>query len=168
MAIYASGFSGQDYFYPTAEVGTLTISGVSMHTWGWNVLDIRDLLFVSAIRGQDKLIPLVPGLRPYRRRLTATTHSLNIIISGLHALDGTPVTSHAARMSKLEEHLDFLYANVVAPVPTVSGTRPAVLLPAGSSPRTAEIHVYSLTPGTWTPATLRATLDISIPAGRFT
>lgn len=167
MAHPNSGWSGKDYYYPSADAGTLTISGISMHTWGWNVLDVRDLLISVAVRGQDRLIPGVPGLRPYRRRVTATPHSLPMVFSGLHDLDGTPVTDHEERISKLQEHLALFRSTVVAPVGTTPGTRSAVLIPAGGVPLTADIHVLSVTPGTWSPATLRATLDISIPAGLF-
>lgn len=172
MPYIPAGFSGQDYFYPSADAGTLTISGIPMNTWGWNVLELRDLLAVAAVRGQDRLIPGVSGMRPYRRRRTATPHSLPMIISGLHAIDGTPVTDNQERINQIKDHLKYLMDNVVAPVPTMEGTRSAVLtLPNTSGPddvRTADIHVLGITPGQWYPVLLKCTLDISIPGGMFT
>lgn len=159
--------SGQDFFRPSTAVGELTISGVSMHTYGWNVIDVRDLWTVIAVRGQDRLIPGVSGLRPKRRRFTATPHSLPMVISGLHTPDGEPITDPDARIVQFQDNLDFLMNNVVDEVATTAGTRTATLtMPSGGS-RTAAIHVLSITPGTWTPAVLRCTLDISIPGGRF-
>lgn len=162
-----TGISGFDYFEPSTAVGELTISGVPMHTYGWNVLDVRDLWTTVAVRGQDRLVPGVSGLRPKRRRITATTHSLPMVISGLHTAGGTPVTDPVARLAQFQDNLDYLMANVVAEVPTVTGTRPATLTMPSGGTRTANIHVLSITPGTWTPAVLRCTLDISIPAGKF-
>lgn len=168
MPYIPAGFSGQDYFYPSADAGSLTISGIPMNTWGWNILEPRDLLVTVAVRGTDRLIPGVPGLRPYRRRVTATPHSLPMVISGLHTIDGTPVTDHNARIAQLKDHLAYLMDNVVAPVPTMEGTRTAVLTLPGEEVRTAAIHVLGITPGTWYSVILTATLDISIPGGKFT
>lgn len=163
----SAGYSGTDYFHPSEAVGRLTISGVPMHTFGWNVLDVRDLWAVFATRGSDRLIPLVDGVRPYRRRITATPHSLPMVISGLHTMTGTKVADPEARLAQIQTNLDYLINNVVLPVPTASGTRVATLtMPAGGT-RTANIHVLGITPGRWLPAVLRCTLDISIPAGRF-
>lgn len=160
--------SGFDYFEPSTAVGALTISGVSMHTYGWNVLDVRDLWTTIAVRGQDRLIPGVSGLRPKRRRWTATPHSLPMVISGLHTPEGVDVTDPVARLAQFQDNLDFLMTNVVAPVASTTGTRAATLTMPSGGTRTADIHVLSITPGTWTPAVLRCTLDISIPGGKFT
>jgi hypothetical protein len=160
--------SGRDYFEPSIAVGELVISGVSMHTYGWNVLDVRGLWVTVAVRGQDRLVPGVSGLRAKRRRITATTHSLPMVISGLHTPGGTDITDPVARLAQFQDNLDYLMDNVVDEVATPAGTRSAVLsMPSGGT-RTANIHVLGITPGTWTPAVLRCTLDISIPGGRFT
>lgn len=162
-----TGMSGFDYFEPSTAVGELVISGVTMHTYGWNVLDVRSLWVSVAVRGQDRLVPGVSGLRPKRRRITATTHSLPMIVSGLHTPVGTEITDPVARLAQFQDNLDYLMTNVVAEVPTVAGTRPATLTMPSGGTRTADIHVLSITPGTMTPAVMRCTLDISIPAGRF-
>ena len=163
-----TGMSGFDYFEPSTAVGELTISGVSMHTYGWNVLDVRSLWVEVAVRGQDRLVPGVSGLRPKRRRITATPHSLPMVISGLHTPVGTEITDPVERLAQFQDNLDYLMTNIVAEVPTVAGTRAATLTMPSGGTRTANIHVLSITPGTWTPAVLRCTLDISIPAGKFT
>jgi hypothetical protein len=151
------GYSGQDYFTPSTAVGQLTISGVPMHTYGWNVLDVRELWTTVAKRGQDR-----------RRRITATDHSLPMIISGLHTPAGTDIPDPEDRLAQLQSNIDYLMTYVVADVATVTGTRPATLTTPAGGMRTANIHVLGITPGTWYPAVLRCTLDISIPAGRFT
>lgn len=163
-----TGMSGFDYFEPSTAVGALTISGVSMHTYGWNVLDVRDLWVTVSVRGQDRLVPGVSGLRPKRRRITATPHSLPMVISGLHTSVGVEITDPDERLAQIQDNLDYLMANVVAEVPTTTGTRPASLTMPSGGTRTADIHVLGITPGRWTPAVLRCTLDISIPAGKFT
>lgn len=167
MSMNPMGYSGQDYFNPSIAVGELTISGVTMHTYGWNVLDVRELWVTVERRGQDRLIPTVSGMRPKRRRITATTHSLPMVVSGLHTPEGVDIADPVARLAQFQENLDYLMDNVVADVPTVAGTRTATLtMPAGGT-RSAQIHVLGITPGTWTPAVMRATLDISIPGGKF-
>lgn len=163
-----TGMSGRDYFEPSTAVGALTISGVSMHTYGWNVLDVRSLWTSVAVRGQDRLVPGVSGLRPKRRRITATSHSLPMVISGLHTSVGIEVTDPEDRLAQFQDNLDYLMTNVVAEVATPSGTRSASLTMPSGGVRTADIHVIGITPGTWTPAVLRCTLDISIPGGKFT
>lgn len=153
--------------HSSTAYGALTISGVSMHTPAWNVLELRDLWLGNEVRGQDRLIPGVSGLRPFRRRITAAQHSLPMFIAGFASPDGTPAVGEEEIREQLEANIEFLMANVVEPVATVAGTRSATLrLPSGAT-RTAQIHVNKITPGTYNPYGLRCTLDIDIPAGRF-
>lgn len=167
MAVLPPNLSGDSFFRPSTAVGELTIGGISMHTYGWNILDLRDLWTVVAVRGQDRLIPGVSGLRAKRRRFTATPHSLPMVISGLHTQNGTAVTDPDARIIQFQDNLDYLMTNLVAEVATPTGTRAATLTMPSGGTRTANIHVLGISPGTWTPAVLRCTLDISIPGGRF-
>lgn len=152
---------------PSTTYGALTIGGISMHTYGWNILELRDLWIVTAVRGADRLIPGVAGLRPKPRRRTATPHSLPMTITGLSDSVGNVITDPQAQRNQLETHIAYLMDNVVAPTGTATGTRDAVLTMPSGATRTAAIHVLSITPGTYNPIGLRATLDISIPAGRF-
>lgn len=144
--------------------GSLTIDGVSMHTDAWTIVDLTNLWFGGDVRGQDRLIPGVAGVIPYRRRTTVTTYSLPMVIIGDVDQTGTP---YSDIWEGLESNINYLRSNVVDPTNTGDGTRSATLLMPSGSSRTADIHVLRLALGTVSRGVMRATLDISIPSGCF-
>jgi hypothetical protein len=155
--------------------GNLTISGIDMNRSAWAVLgDERGegglvrLWFEFDVRGEDRILPGVTGVIAYQRRITAKRHDLRTLVVGDVDQAGNPVADPAIG---LENNLEYLRANVLAPVATSTGTRAAVLtLPSGAT-RTADVHVLGMTTQSYMlgpcGSILVGTLHISIPTGRF-
>ena len=148
--------------------GVLTIGGVSMNTPAWDISDLTDLWFTADVRGTDRILPGVSGVIPYRRRTTVSRHDLTILITGDVNTASVP---YADPLVGLETNTASLYTNVVAPTNTGDGTRAATLLMPSGATRTANIHVLELVKQRQFisdgQTILEATLQISIPAGRF-
>jgi hypothetical protein len=162
--------------------GTLYISGVNMNRPAWAVLGdergkngLVPLWIEADVRGDDRLLPSVTGVIPYRRRITVTRHDLRILVAGDVDVNGAPVANPTIG---LENNLTYLRTNVVAPVASATGTRSAILTMPSGVTRTADIHVldlvvqsYMFSPvvdGCSQGALLIGILQISIPSGRFT
>lgn len=149
--------------------GTLTIGGVLLNCPAWDIPDLTTLWIEAAQRGDDRLIPGVAGVIPYRRRLTTTEHTLAMVIVGDSTSGGVLVTN---AWQGLEANVGYLRDYVVDPTNIGDGTRFAILtLPSGAV-RTANIHVTGMrvssaegADGLFT--VLNAAMTISIPTGRF-
>ena len=160
--------------------GGLTIGSVDMQNqygaWGicgdatgrggllhlWSEFDVR---------GEDRLLPSVTGVIAYPRRVTVTKMDLRLMVVG--DVDGQTGAAATDAIETLAANMEYLRANVVAPVVSSTGTRAATLEIPGQSNRTANIHVlkmvtqsYMLAPGCQGAITIN-TLQISIPSGRF-
>lgn len=148
--------------------GVLTIGSTSMNNIAWDITDLTDLWFTVEQRGDDRLLPGATGAIPYRRRLAPARHDLTILIVGDVNESGTPFAD--AKVG-LRTNLATLYTNVIAPTGATDGTRAATLTVPGASNRTASIHVLGLVKQRQfigsVSAAMEATLQISIPAGRF-
>lgn len=159
---------------PEACDGQLTIGGVLMHGYAWNILRLISLWMPGDQRGTDRLLPLTPGVIAYQRRLTVTRHSLPMAIAGEVNQAGVP---YADVWAGLEANIAALKSTVVAPTGTGDGTRASSLVMPSGATRTADIHVLDLIPGRVVAGTnmmtgmegvgMVATLEISIPAGEF-
>jgi hypothetical protein len=148
--------------------GTLTIGSTSMNNPAWDITDLTPLWATVEVRGQDRIIPGAAGAIPYQRRLTVTRHDLQMLITGDVNASGTPFANPD---EGLQSNLSTLYTNVIAPVGSGGGTRAATLtLPSGAT-RTADIHIIGFvrqqTFVSDSQAIMEATLQISIPEGRF-
>lgn len=148
--------------------GVLIIGGIVMNGPAWDISDLTDLWFTADVRGDDRILPGVAGVIPYRRRTTVTRHDLTILVIGDVDATGAP---HSDSYIGLETNISSLYTNVVTPTNTGDGTRAASLvLPSGAT-RTANIHILGLVKQRQFlsdyQSALEATLQISIPAGRF-
>lgn len=149
---------------PAPPSGALEINGISMHTPAWTVVDLTMLWMGAEIRGGDRLLPTVPGVIPYRRRMTVTQHSLPMVIVGYVDESGTP---YSDPWEGLEANIDYLRGWIVDPTNVGDGTLPAELTMPSGVTRTADIHVVALSLGNISKAMMRATLEISIPQGVF-
>lgn len=162
----------------TTNDGTLTISGISMNpaNGAWGVFGDRrgegGLVKLWAdfdVRGGDRLLPGVTGVIAYPRRMTVTRKDLSLWIVG----DVIGQTGVAAPDSKvgLATNVEYIRANILAPVVSSTGTRAASITVPGFPDRTADIHVLGMVTQEYMMlecgAALRATLQISIPGGRF-
>jgi len=153
----------------TTTAGDLTIGGVAMNCAGWKLLgdSLARLWMPADQRGDDRLIPGAAGVLAQRRRNTATTVSLEMLISGLADRNGTAASG--TYVAQLYTNIVYLRDNVVAPTGTGDGTRSAVLTPPTGAALTEPVHVVGLklgdgsTDGRWQ----KAVLELSIPSGRI-
>jgi hypothetical protein len=160
---------------PPDCMGDLEIDGVPMLGPAWTLTDLTPLWGQVDVRGSDLILPMASGRRANQRRIDATEHSLQLIICGETDQDGDLWPNP---WIGLEENLAFLRTNVVDPTGVGNGTLPAVLTMPSGDTRTADIHVLDLRQGAVDAGTsglsgnsttaFYATLEISIPAGRFT
>jgi len=142
----------------------LSIGSVPLSTPAWEILDLSPLWDMSDVRGQDRLIPGEDGVVAYPRRPTVSLRSLPLIIFGSGDPEGASVTNQRRQLfDNIEELIDTVFAS-----PGGDGTRTATLHLPGSGTLTGPVHVLgplSLSPVS--ALTVRAVLDLSIPAGRL-
>lgn len=148
--------------------GALIINTVPMNCPSWDITNLTPLWAEFTVRGDDRRIPGVAGVIPYKRRMDVTEHALEMVIIG--GADRTGA-SNANPWVGLENNIAYLRTNVVDPTMTGNGTRAATLvLPSGAT-RFANIHVLSLrlseVQGVDDQAFVLAALQISIPLGVF-
>ena len=155
--------------------GTLTIGGISINRAAWAVLGdntgqggLLPLWIYTEQRGEDRILPNAAGVIPYRRREAPTRHDLRLLITGDVDQNGAAVTDSRAGLAT---NLTYLETNVIQPTAATDGTRAATLTVFGAASRSANIHVLGLVPQEYhlseTSTIMVATLQISIPAGRF-
>lgn len=148
----------------TTRSSYVSIGGVSLATPAWNSLNDHVLWQGPEVRGSDRLLPGSTGVRPYRRRATVTRYTLELVINGTFKEDGTTYANPAVG---LQSNIDYLYANVVAPVATTSGTRAISMVMPDATTRTGHAHVEAFQIAPISFKVVRATMDISIPTGRL-
>lgn len=145
-------------------LGQFVINGVDMITPAWEVVDLTSLWLTPRVRGSDRLIPGINGVRPFKRRTTVTEHNLPFVVVGGFDQAGVAL---ADPWAGLQANIDYLRLNVVDPTGVTDGTRVATLTMPSGAVRTADIHVLGMTPGERVKWIAKFTLDISIPAGGF-
>jgi hypothetical protein len=117
-------------------------------------------------RGRDIELAGIDGLLPRRRFLTATTHTLELVISGYVRVAGGSTTPPA----NLEANVAYLRDTVCQPTGTGDGTKELVLTMPSGGTMSGDVHVLNfrfgrvIENGAWG----LATLDVSIPAGELT
>lgn len=155
--------------------GTLTIGGILMNRPAFAIIGdergsggLVNLWADSDVRGKDRIVPTAAGVIPYPRRLTVTRHDLRLLVVGDVDQAGTPVADSA---DGLEANIEYIRTNVIAPVASSTGTRAATLVLPSAASRTADIHVLRAVTQSYLirecEAVWIATIQISIPAGRF-
>lgn len=143
----------------------LEIASIPLATPAWVVLDLLPLLDGTDVRGSDRLLPGVNGVKPYRRRNTVSVRTLELVIFGDEDQEGEPYSNH---MDGLELNILYLRDNLLAPEESGDGTVSAVLHLTGGSVLTADVHVLPpLKVRQVAYGMARGVLDISIPAGEF-
>jgi hypothetical protein len=157
--------------YSTVE-GNLTLNGVPMKTPAWTCPDLTPLWLPPTVRGQDRILPGAPGVRPFRRRKTVTEYALDFRVSGMTDMNGVVTVGTGngpEEFEQLELNLQYLRQNVfdsdVSANP--NGTIPGVLVMPSGAVRTAAVHVLGFSVNTRVSHILQGTLDISIPSGGF-
>lgn len=141
----------------------LEVNNVPLATTGWLFANVEQLWGDADVRGADRTVPLLEGDLPYPRRRAATSYSLEGLIFGEADGEGNPF---ASVREGIEQNLTYLQTYVSAPIDTGDGTVPAVLY-RPTTQAEADIHCGPLKVGGRGRAALKATLRLSIPAGRF-
>lgn len=133
-----------------------------MQREAWYV-ELSPLWATPDVRGTDRILPGVAGVKAYRRRLTVTRYSLPFYITGQYDRLGN-VT--ADPFSGLAANLAWLYDELLLPLTTGDGTQTAVWTPPGQSPITAAVHVLGIPEPSFNPAAVAVTtLELSVPGG---
>ena len=158
--------------------GTLTIGTVAMENafGAWGIVGdeqgrggLVHLWTAFDVRGEDRLLPSATGVIAYPRRMTATRRDLRLLVIG--DIDGQTGTPYTDPVEGLAENMEYLRANVLAPVVSSTGTRAATLTIPGMTSRTANIHVLGMVIQSYMFGSCGSiaitTLQISIPGGRF-
>jgi hypothetical protein len=144
--------------------GELEIDGESMHTFAWCVTDVTALWVPTPpYRGKNVVIPGAEGQRPYPLRIDQAHIALPMVISGVvddtGAEYGDPWVGLTTNVTTLRGFLDA----PAAPTATV----PAQLTLPDATVLTADVQVDGIRIGVHVGPVFRATLDLTIPAGRF-
>lgn len=142
----------------------LEIASTPLATPAWRITDLTPLWSSANLRGADRILPLA-GVRALPRRATVTQVTLPMVIFGDRDRTNTPYSN--AR-DGLRQNLDALHAAVVDPPGGATGTRTAIWHQAGGATETVALHVLGLVVGRFSPGAVRASLQLSIPTGRFT
>ena len=158
-------------FVHNANHGQLVITGpstvaVSLMTPAWRVLNLQTLRSSAPVVGSDRNIPGYVGSLPFRRRATAGTYSLEMLIGG--DVDQTGAAYSGSHVAGMDSNINYLLTNLCAQPTTTAGTQSAVLTLSTTATVTRDIHVLGLTVGEsigW--GKVRAVLDISVPLGSF-
>ncbi len=153
-------------FTPDTSTGTLTVNGVSLHTYAWTLLDLRPLYMPASYRRSNVVIPGASGQRAYKYRVDQATHDLAMFVTGYCNQTGGV---YSDPFVGYETNLRYLTSNLLAY--TASATMNATLsVPSGTTAMTALVQVLGLDLGGFDPNNRfmqRAVLTVSIPAGRF-
>jgi hypothetical protein len=155
--------------------GNMTIGGIDMNRPAFAIMgDERgeggfvQLWADFDVRGEDRLLPSATGVIAYPRRMTVRRMDFRLLVVGDVNQAGAPVVDTKAG---LEANLEYIRANVLAPVVSATGTRTAVLTMPSGATRSADIHVLGVVTQSYGFGACGAiwvgTLQISIPAGRF-
>lgn len=129
----------------------------------WSVENLWTLWTGPDLRGQDVVLPLVPGVRPYRRRATTSKRTLELVLSGVQDPEGGTYLDVTVG---LEANLALLESLVVAQPATVAGTVAAVLTMPSGAVRSGPVQVLGpVKVGTLTRTGWLCSLDLAIPAG---
>lgn len=137
--------------------GLLTINGVALNTYAWNVLDPTPLWMPPTRRGQDVVEPGQDGVRSYVRRPTSTIVSLPMTIVGTCDVDGV------AYSDPWEGLLLNLYT-LRSLVLDLMSVRPLVLTMPSGTTITGDVQVEDFTPGDKSAkGQMEAVLGVSLP-----
>lgn len=149
----------------TTRTYYLELNAVPLATYAWEIPDLSPLLDSPAIRGSDRLLPQLPGVRPYPRVVTATIITLPLDVVGDVDEDGDPYTDV---FEGLITNMAYLNANLGL-AETGDGTVPAVFYRGDLNSLTADVTFLGFK-GTSTKGKnlIRTTFDISVPAGAWT
>ena len=138
---------------------------IPLATPAWDIRNIQVLLDGPDVRGGDRLLPTTVGVKAYKRRATVSRRVLIMRIYGQYDRTGA---ANANPETGLIANIGVIRSKVSDPVTTGDGTRTGTLKIAGSSDRTATVHVISplqlVSIGNWM---VDAVLTLDLLAGTF-
>lgn len=141
----------------------LEIASTPLATPAWRILDLSKLYGISK-RGADLVMPGASGVRPYERVITYRSVALPLLVEGAQSRTGTPYSNI---YEGLDDNIDALMTAIIVPPGTTAGTRAAVWHRATGN-LSADVHIEGLEPEAWGKGWLRFSLELSVPAGRWT
>ena len=142
----------------------LEVNSIPLATPAWRITSLVPLWAGPTLRGDDRLIEDTAGRRPYRRLIDTTRVALPMVIWGDRDRTGADT---ADDRTGLHANWDVLYTGLLVAPLTTAGTVTAVWHKPGTD-RTAAVHVLGLAVREFSPRSIRATLQLSIPAGVWT
>jgi hypothetical protein len=146
----------------------LEIDGLPLSTPAWDTTNMDDMWASSEVRGDDLLIPMATGVRPFPRRPTVTEATVELAIYGDTAPDGTPQPDQRVGLAS---NCDLLRQLTSPTGAATDGTRFAVLHMAPGSPveiRTGRVHVVRLRISRTGPNYAVGSFELSLPGGALT
>lgn len=165
MAGYCVGQYGID--------GILTVDGVPLNGPAWDIPMLSHLTFEYAVRGENQLLPAAAGRRSYPRRVDQAEFTMHITVNGyvdrLGAAYTATQTAQGIGMYLNLRGPNGLW-NVLNPVTTGTGTRPASLVLADASTTlTAAVQVTPLrrVGEDFNVYEQDFTFTLTVPAGQF-
>lgn len=115
----------------------LAVAGVPLNTPAWEHTNIQAMLSGPATRGSNIVIPGAIGVRPRRKRVTETTRTVELFVTGDRDPNDTP---YADPVRGLLENVDLLRAAVTDPPDTNNSVVVATLNWRGDT-RSAYVQV---------------------------
>ena len=158
--------------YSTVD-GNLTLNGIPMKTRAWTCPDLSPLWLPATLRGNDRMLPFVDGVVPYKRRRTVTQYALDFRVAGISDQAGNlpagGMGNGPEEFEQLEFNLDYLRQNVLDPEASANanGTIPGVLTMPSGEVRTADVHILGFSVSARVAHVLQGVLDVSVPSGGF-
>lgn len=141
----------------------LEIASTPLATPAWRILDLTSLWDSAPLRGDDLTLPGANGVRPYARQIDAGRVALPMVIWGDRNRENT---AYGNVRTGLLTNMEALHAAIVTPAGG-DGTRTAVWHQADGGTQTAPVTVLGLVVRKLSPRAVSATLQLSIPQGRF-
>jgi hypothetical protein len=146
----------------TTGDGEVFVNGATLHRLAFCVLDASPLADgIYNLRGQNRLIPGVPGERAMPKRATTTDYVLRMVVDGRYSVStGAPMLDEiqGLRLAK-----DWLRGNLHTPPGGTSQRTVQVVFPWGGS-RSCAAHT-SIAFGQRVGPVQRALLTVSVPLG---
>lgn len=104
--------------------GSMTVDGFSLNTPAWDFYGYQKLWSEYEVRTDEVPLPTAPGRRSYPGRLDQSEYELTAYVTGEADESGV---AYPDVWQGLYTNLQSLWNNVLSPVGTGRGTRPAVL-----------------------------------------
>ena len=145
-------------------LGTLSLGGVSMNRDAWSVLNIGSLWEPAPKRGENLLIPFRPGRMQLARMRDQRTDTLDLLVVGTVDVTGVPT---ADPYEGLEANIDWLNDNVFDYAETMFSFSATLTKPSGIQ-WGAQLQIESVKFGWEVGVACTATIDYTLPEGRFT